>query len=315
MKRVSGSTITNYMKNKSQPYTENQSRALTVQQQTSILQLILAMFNASPGAVNLRVLGSQLMNDQSLVNLAQSLSLVENVLFFGKDYADLSPVEFAATFVDDLFGDRITIRNKTLIFDFIANQLATGVTQGDLISDLTGALTSIFPSDPNWGDAALHYNTHYAEKIVDHLLADTFTLTDKTIVVDHILTQMGSGKNFGAMVVWAINTLVGVDHNNPVWGKAAVLFNNRIEVSKYYSVDKASSAIDFAALQQILSRVTVDVGTVATAKTAIDNLLNVSRGLSDNNYKDFQLNKVLQSKKRNFSSMQQRISIVTELIS
>lgn len=300
------------MRNKPQPYTENQSRALTVQQQTSILQLILAMFNASPGAVNLRILGSQLMNDQSLVNLAQSL--VENVLFFGKDYAALSSVEFAASFVDDLFGDRITIRNKTLIFDFIANQLATGNTQAELISDLTGALTSILPSDPNWGSAALHYNTHHAAKIVDHLLADTFTPTDKAMVVKHILTQMATGKNFGTMIVWAINTLVGVDHSNPVWGKAAVLFNNRIEVSKYYSVDKASSAIDLAALQQVLSGVTVDAGTVTTAKTAIDNLLNVSRGLSDNDCKDFQLNKVFQSKKRNFLSMHRRISMVTKLI-
>lgn len=285
---------------------------LTVQQQISILQLILAMFNTSPGAANLKVLGSRMLNAPSLVNLAQSLA--ESTLFFGKNYAALSPVEFAATFVDDLFGGRVSTINKTLILDFIANQMAAGATQTELISELTSAFSSVPSADPNWGVAALHYNTCNATKIIDYLLASTFTQADKAIVADHIVTQMAAGKTFGAMIVWAIDTLVGVDHNNPVWGNAAVLFNNRIEVSRYYSVDKASSSIDLVALQQILSGVTVDVGTVATAKTAIDNLLNVSRGLSDNDCKDFQLNKVLQSKKRNFLSMHRRISMVTELI-
>lgn len=122
---------------------------LTAQQQTSILQLILAMFNTSPGAVNLKILGSQLLNDQSLVNLAQSLA--ESALFFGKNYAALSPVEFAATFVDDLFGDRVSTSNKTLIFDFIANQMAAGATQGELISELTSVFSSVPSADPNWG--------------------------------------------------------------------------------------------------------------------------------------------------------------------
>jgi len=285
---------------------------LTVQQQTSILQLILAMFNTSPGGANLKVLGSRLLNDPSLANLAQSL--VESPLFFDKDYAAMSPVEFAAIFVDDLFGNRVSISNKTLIFDFIANQMATGVTQGELISELTGVFSSIPTSDPNWGEAAAHYNTHNATKIVDHLLADTFTLTDKAMVVDHILTQIASGKTLGRMIMWAINTLVDADHNNPVWGKAAVLLNNRIEVSKYYSIDKASSAIALVALQQILSKVTGDAATVAAAKTAIDNLLDVRNGLPDNVGKDFQLNEEWQGKRSNLLSMPLRISIATELI-
>lgn len=115
---------------------------LTAQQQISILQLILAMFNTSPGAVNLKILGSQLLNDQSLA---------ESALFFGKNYAALSPVEFAATFVDDLFGDRVSTSNRTLIFDFIANQMAAGATQGELILELTSVFSSVPSADPNWG--------------------------------------------------------------------------------------------------------------------------------------------------------------------
>lgn len=138
------------------------------------------MFNTSPGAANLKILGSQLQSDQSLINLAQSLA--ESALFFGKDYAALSSIEFAATFIDDLLGHRVSPINKTLVFDFIVNEMAAGVTQGELISELTSAFSSTSSLDSNWGEAALHYNTCNAAKIVDHLLAGTFTPADKEIV-------------------------------------------------------------------------------------------------------------------------------------
>lgn len=283
-----------------------------VQQQTSILQLILAMFNTSPGAANLKILDLQLLSGQSLVNLAQSLS--ESALFLGKDYAALNSMEFAATFIDDFFGNRVSPINKTLIFDFIVNQMAIGVTQGELIPELTSAFSLISSSDSNWGEAALHYNTCNASKVVEHLLADTFTPADKAIVTDHIVTQMAAGKTFGAMIVWTINTLDRVDHDNLVWGNAAALFKNRMEVSKYYSVDKASAALDQVVLQQILSRVAVDSETVVAAKTAIDNLLLSSNDSSENDCKDFQLNNMSRIKRMDFMSMPRKLSLETELI-
>lgn len=42
--------------------------------QIAILQLILVMFKASPGADNLKILASQLRINQSLTNLAQRLA-------------------------------------------------------------------------------------------------------------------------------------------------------------------------------------------------------------------------------------------------
>ena len=68
------------------------------------------------------------------------------------------------------------------------------------------------------------------------------------------------------------------------------------------------------ALQQILSKVTGDAATVAAAKTAIDNLLDVRNGLPGNVGKDFQLNEEWQGKRSNLLSMPLRISIATELI-
>jgi hypothetical protein len=87
---------------------------------------------------------------------------------------------------------------------------------------------------------------------------------------------MAAGQTFGAMIAWAITALDGIDHADPVWGNAAALFDNRIEVSRYYSVDRAGIATDLAILQNILTGVTADVATIAIAKAAIDILTLIS---------------------------------------
>ncbi|MBP6058863.1 MAG: FG-GAP repeat protein [Nitrosomonas sp.] len=106
------------------------------------------------------------------------------------------------------------------------------------------------------------------------------------------------------MVEWAIITLDGIDHTDPVWGNAATLFDNRIEVSKYYSIDKAGSATNLTTLQQILTGITADVATVATAKATIDDLLS-NPGVIDlaslNGSNGFRLDGVLTSDKTGFS--------------
>lgn len=282
--------------------TENQSIALTLQQQTSILQLMLAMFNTAPGAANLMVLGSRLQSGQSFASLAQSLT--ENSLFFDRQYAAyLKPDEFAAKFVHDLAGDRVSIGDKNLLIDYITHRMIAGATQGELIAELMNTLSPIPASNPNWGKASLYHNTRNATKVVTHLLGSTFTPANIAVVVDYMLAQIAAGKTFGEMIVWAIDTVTSVDHGNVVWGKAAVLFNNRIEVSKYYSIDKAGTTIDRAALRQILAKVTIDTETVTVAKMTIDHLHSNDSGFSVDAGDDFQFSKMLVTRKNNVLSM------------
>lgn len=247
--------------------------ALTEHQQTSLLQLTQAMFNATPGAIYLDGLGSQLAAGVSLAELAQILA--GNELFFGKNYADdLTPEAFADALINDLIGDNSSTDNKALASNYVVNKITAGATQGEVIAEITNILSAFPASDPDWGDAALAYNTGNATKIVDNLVGDTVTVDDKADAVGYILAQMASGQNFGVMVEWAITALADIDHTDPVWGNAAALFDNRIEVSQYYSIDKAGSATDLATLQQILTGITADVATVAFAKAAIDDLLS-----------------------------------------
>lgn len=280
------------------------------QHQNAILQLILAMFNASPGVDNLRILASQLHGNQSRASLAQLLA--NSALFYGKDYAHLNSESFARRFVDDLCGEQVSNANKMLIYDFILNQSAAGVSQDQLITELVNALSSIPTSDRNWGQAAIQYNINGINKILDHLLVNTFTCGNRTIVKDHMIMQVVSGETLGETIVWAINTIENVDLENIVWGSAAKIFRNRLEVSKYYSVDMAGKSIDFIATQEILAAVTEDNDTVVAAKAIIDSELH--NNSSSFTSIDFQLYQTIKKIDGNPLSMIRRNSNSSELI-
>ncbi|QOJ23113.1 MAG: hypothetical protein HRU78_05180 [Gammaproteobacteria bacterium] len=286
---------------------------LTVQQQTSVFQLILALFNTAPGAVNLTILGTRLQNGQSLASVAQSLA--QSALFFDKQYhVRLSHTEFASTFIHDLVGNRAAESDKNLVIDFITHKLTAGATQNEMIAQVTGALTSVPFTDSSWGKASLHYQTHNVTRVVNHLLDSTFSPANKSVVVDHMLAQMAADKTFGDMAVWAIDTVAGVDRDNVVWGNAAVLLDNRVAVAGYYSLDRAAHAIDRETLQRILTQVTVDDRTIATAKAAIDNLLSDRSGFSLNMDADFQLDEVLKIQKSVLSSLPRKTVMPIEYI-
>ena len=229
--------------------------ALTTQQQTSILQLTQVMFNTTPGAIYLDALGAQLMDGKSFADLAQFLSGTN--LFVGPIFNDDYPSSLARSFVNDLVGDHASTDNKTGAINYIIDKLAAGATQAEVVSELTQALSVIPASDPNWGEASAYYNIRIAEKVVSRLVGNnTITGEDAVFAINHMLTQMAAGQTFGAMVEWAINALDHTDHADPVWGNAAALFDNRMEVSRYYSVDKIGVATNPLSMQYLLTQMT-----------------------------------------------------------
>lgn len=240
------------------------------EQQTKILQVTQTMFGATPGATYLQYFEDMLSANPSVADLAQSLS--GTTAFYGKEnYANLNSGEFASAFVNDLIGNHATASNKAWAMGYIVEKMATGTTQAGIISELTQALSSVGPSNPNWGNAATIYNNIIATKLVGNLVGNSVTDNAKSDIVRFMVDQMAAGQTTGKMVEWAIAALDGVPHSDPTWGSAATLFDNRIEVSKYFSVDKANAAIDLGTLQQAISGVTAEESSVAAAKALIDN--------------------------------------------
>ncbi len=224
---------------------------LTPQQQTAILQLSQVMFKTTPGALFLDVLGAQIANGKSIAELAQLLSGTN--LFLNKIYNDEFPSTFPQHFVEDFLGDSVSAENKTWAVNYIKDKISAGVTQAEVIAELTQKLSAIPTSDPDWGQASVHINTSNAISIIFGLAGNTITADTAKPVIDYILAQLAAGQTIGAVIEWAISALDRVDHDDPEWGDAAALFDNRIEVSRYYSIDKAGTASSPLMLQYLLT--------------------------------------------------------------
>jgi Ca2+-binding RTX toxin-like protein len=247
--------------------------AITTEQQIKILQLTQAMFNAAPGATFLAQFENSVAVGNTVANLAQTLSGA--AAFFGKTYsASLSSAQFADAFINDLVGSSASTADKAWATSYIVDKMAAGATQTSIISELTQALSSVSPENANWGAAATAYNTDVATKIIDNLVGNAATDAAKAGAVSYIVGQMAAGQSLGKMIDWTIATLDSIDHTDSTWGGAATLFDNRIEVSKYYSVDKAGAATDLGTLQQALKAVTASADSVTSAKAIFDTALS-----------------------------------------
>lgn len=225
--------------------------ALTAQQQTAILQLSQVIFSTTPGAVFVDVLGKQLEQGKSFSDLAQMLSHTNS--FFGKFYNDELQGMFSRSVVEYFLGDWVSAENKALVINYIDDKVSQGATQAEMIAELTRALSAVPASDPDWGQAATHLNTRIAVNILSRLAGNTITADEAKPIIDYILAQLAAGQTAGEIIEWAITALDHMDHADPVWGDAAALFDNRVEVSRYYSIDKVGTASALVMLQYLLT--------------------------------------------------------------
>ena len=255
--------------------------AITAEQQIGVLQITQAMFGAAPGATYLALFEHIVAAGTSVVDLAQTLS--GSVPFFGQSYAaSLTSSQFAQAFINDLVEDsQVSTADKAVANSYIVGRMAAGATQADIIAELTQLLSSVSAEDAPWGAAATAYNTTLATKIIDNLMGSSATAAAKAQAVNYIVGQMAAGQTAGQMIDYIITVMDNVDYDDGTWGSASALFDNRIEVSQYYSVDKAGAATDLGTLQQALAAVTATADSIATAKAMFD---DAQSGLAQDGY-------------------------------
>lgn len=247
--------------------------ALTEQQQTSVLQVVQALFAATPGAVYLKEFDSLLTSGASVADLAQTLS--EAPVFLGKTYtSDMSPEAFADDFLKDLIGNSASEVNINQAKSDIVNKMKNGASQDSIIVEWLHQLSITPTSNLQWGDAAKNHLIESVTKIVDNLVGDSITIEDKASAVDFMVSEVEKGQSLGTMIEWATNALDGVSYSDSTWGSAAQRFDNRMEVSRYYSIEKNGQAIDLLALQKIIADVTSDPASVTAAKGIVDGMLS-----------------------------------------
>lgn len=137
----------------------------------------------------------------------------------------------------------------------------------------TPAFQAILPSQ-------ILTNNQFATKFLDMLVGSTVSAANKAWAVAQMEGQLNNGETQGAVAWWAIDELSKVPTSNADWGTAATLLNNKLEVTKHFTVDQYVASKDIAVLQGLLIDVTADVGTVAVAKTAGTNSINLSTAVA-----------------------------------
>ncbi len=190
------------------------AKAAAPDQQTAVLQLVQAMFNAAPGAEYLNQFSEIVAGGMSMAALADLLARSEVFRLPGLYPETLTHQMFADKFVDNLTGSTVSGANKAWVAAYIADQLDNGKTKGDVIWWAVSALAAVAPSDADWGNAAAQLNnrvdvSYYysvtkalSSADLSTLQAVTASVTDDPATVTAAMDHVNAANSGSITVKW-----------------------------------------------------------------------------------------------------------------
>ncbi|MES2627242.1 MAG: Ig-like domain-containing protein, partial [Pseudomonadota bacterium] len=130
--------------------------AITSQERSKLISLVVGMFNGSPGAAYLADLTAVYeSNGHSLVQLARALS--DSPLFTTLSHASQTAGEFA-----DWFLTPLGLQGNTVALDFVVSRFNAGMSKGEIIYEALQALQETTASDFQDAGAILNNKTTVA---------------------------------------------------------------------------------------------------------------------------------------------------------
>ena len=161
----------------------------TAAERTELIQLVVGMFGAAPGADVLTDLEATLDAGASISDIAVALS--DNALFSGD--AGLFPgflpnAIFSTNFVTSLIGDEVSAENLQAAIDAVTGLLNAGQSRGEVVAVAIAAIAAIDPADANFGAAAsaLANKTEVAEYYSVTVAQQAADLDDLIAVLDGV---------------------------------------------------------------------------------------------------------------------------------
>ncbi|MFT5716351.1 MAG: serralysin [Oleiphilaceae bacterium] len=119
--------------------------------QSSVLSMVVSMFNAAPGAVYLNGLSALLDSGTTATELATALGSGEALKSIYR--SSLSSNEFSKVFIENIIGTEASTANKALASSLVLNELNNGASKGSVMFAIATALTNIGAADAQWGAA------------------------------------------------------------------------------------------------------------------------------------------------------------------
>ena len=161
----------------------------TAAERTELIQLVVGMFGAAPGADVLTDLEATLDAGASISDIAVALS--DNALFSGD--AGLFPgflpnAIFSTNFVTSLIGDEVSAENLQAAIDAVTGLLNAGQSRGEVVAVAIAAIAAIDPADANFGAAAsaLANKTEVAEYYSVTVAQQAADLDDLIAILDGV---------------------------------------------------------------------------------------------------------------------------------
>jgi S-layer protein len=184
--------------------------AITATTRTAIIELVVGMFGAAPGADNLSALATASEKGTTLKQLASNL---ENATF-----------------------------------------------------------NSIYPTFLD--------NQEFANRLIDNLVGTEVASADKASAATMLVAMLTAGASRSSVILDAINGLKAVASTNTAWINGATVFNNKVAVATYFTVEKQQNASTLADLQKAIATVTSAAASVTAAKTAVDTSGSVGKSFT-----------------------------------
>lgn len=171
----------------------------TAAQQQEIIQLVVGMVGAAPGADILTELEAIFDSGLTIVEIADAI--VANPAFDAIYASTLSNSGFATAWLADYLGAEVSTENMTLAVDAVTALLNAGATRGDVMSQVFTAIAGVPVTDPDFGAAAqaqankVEVATYYS--VTQGLSSESLTtLTSVTSAVGSDAATLTSGLAF-----------------------------------------------------------------------------------------------------------------------
>lgn len=106
-------------------------------------------------------------------------------------------------------------------------------------------------------------NSEFAQAFIDNIVGDAASAANKALAVVEVTALLDSGASRGEVIALAADALGQADISDPVWGAAALQFQNKVLVAGNYAIDQQGTGATFDTLQAVTQVVTSDPASVA----------------------------------------------------
>jgi len=255
--------------------------AITVEARTSLIELVVGMFGAAPGASVLSDLVAAYEKGQTIKQIAANLA---NTTEFKNIFPTfLTNAEFATKVVDQLVGTEVVAAEKAAAVTTLTAMLNAGASRSSVFVDAIDAVDAITSSNTAWANAGAALDNKVAAAVyysVDKQLsgASLSALQDVVRTVTSAASTLEASKavsngdsTVGGSFTLTINqdTLTGTKNDDTFTAGVATAANGTTLVDTLQAIDQITGG---EGVDTLKATVNSGAATIAPTITGVENL-------------------------------------------